>query len=806
MTLADKITMVDGTGFEHLPAGYVGHISAIPRLCLPGLNLEDGPLGIGDNVTGVTQLPDGLALAATFDTGLARQYGGVVGEEARKKGVDVNLGPTVNIVRDPRWGRAFESYGEDQYLSGEMGAGYIRGVQNSRVMAQLKHWAVYNQETNRNTPEDNVVVSPRTLQETYMRQFGIAIRDGDPASVMCSYSAPRGSFACENAYILGVLKDDWKFPGFVTSDWGATHSSVASARAGLDMNMPGLTRSGDDYFGEPLKRAVEAGQVPMSRLDDMVSRILREMFRFDLVAHPGGGSLTDTATTPQHAAVGRTVAQEGTVLLKNADSRLPLHPASDTKIAVIGSDAGQWAEANGGGSAAVVPPAVVTPLQGISDRARRAGIDVQYAQGDVPLRGALAPIPASSFGDGLKAAFYNNATTAGAPAATAALSDLDQSWPGSPAAGVEPHRWSATITGRIRLPTTGVYDFSLVTTSPAQDSPTTQVEIDGRPVISGSATQAGRVSTSRDRAGETAGVHRISVRYAAPQSGPAILQVGWAPAGSAAVLQREAVAAARSAKVAVVFANLFGKEGKDLPNIDLPSSQNALISAVADANPNSVVVLNTGAAVTMPWLSQVDAVVEAWYPGQDDGTDIAAVLFGDVNPSGKLPVTFPRSLSQVPANTQRQWPGVDGRVYYSEGLLVGYRWYTTKNIEPMFPFGYGLSYTTFRFSDLRVSKTSATTVTVSLKVTNTGSRTGADVAQVYVRDPRSTGEPTEQLRAFARVDLRPGQTRSVRLTLGGDAFAWWRPQTRDWTVTPGTYTVSVGDSSTSLALSQQVAL
>jgi beta-glucosidase len=219
-----------------------------------------------------------------------------------------------------------------------------------------------------------------------------------------------------------------------------------------------------------------------------------------------------------------------------------------------------------------------------------------------------------------------------------------------------------------------------------------------------------------------------------------------------------------------------------------------------------VVVLNTGSGVTMPWLARVEGVVEAWYPGQDDGRNIASVLFGDVNPSGKLPVTFPQSLAQVPANGTRQWPGVDGRVHYSEGLLVGYRWYTTKNIEPMFPFGYGLSYTTFEFADLHVSKRSATTATVSVKVTNTGTRAGADVAQVYVRDPRSTGEPTEQLRAFARVELQPGQTKTARFTLDRSAFAWWRTATRSWTVTPGSYTISVGDSSTSLPLSQRVAI
>jgi beta-glucosidase len=231
-----------------------------------------------------------------------------------------------------------------------------------------------------------------------------------------------------------------------------------------------------------------------------------------------------------------------------------------------------------------------------------------------------------------------------------------------------------------------------------------------------------------------------------------------------------------------------------------------VISAVADANPNTVVVLNTGDAVTMPWLSKVKGVVEAWYAGQDDGRNIAAVLFGDVNPSGKLPVSFPRSLNQVPANNPQRWPGVDGRVHYSEGLLMGYRWYTTKNIQPLFPFGYGLSYTQFRFSGLHVARSTGSSVAVSVNVTNTGKRAGADVAQVYVHDPRSTAEPVRQLRAFARVTLQPGQTRTVRLTLNRDAFAWWRTAVRNWTVSHGTYGILVGDSSANLPLRQQITM
>jgi len=273
MTLDDKLAMVDGVGFSTGTAGYVGHIAANPKLCIPGLNLEDGPQGVADRVPGVTQLPAPVALAAAWDPALARRYGTVVGSEERGKGADVNLGPTVNIVRDARFGRAFETYGEDPYLAGQTAVGYIGGVQRQGVMAQVKHLAVYNQETSRNTAADNVIVSQRTMQEIYLPQFEAAVTQGKAASVMCSYSVVNGQFACENKYLLtDVLRNRWHYPGFVTSDWGATHSTVPSALNGLDMQMPGGSRFGTDYYGAPLKQAVQSGQVPVAALDAMVSR------------------------------------------------------------------------------------------------------------------------------------------------------------------------------------------------------------------------------------------------------------------------------------------------------------------------------------------------------------------------------------------------------------------------------------------------------------------------------------------------------------------------------------------------------
>ncbi len=646
----DKLAMVHGITEPEAMAGlptthapaYVGVVPANPRLCVPALNLEDGPAGVGDAMTGVTQLPAPVSAAASFDPALARGYGAVTGAEQRGKGVDVGLGPTVNIVRDPRWGRAFESLGEDPYLAGQLGAANIAGVQSQGVIAQVKHFAVYNQELGRDTPLDNAVIASRPLHEIYLPAFQAAVTQGHVGSAMCSYNEVNGTPACQNPYLLSqVLAGELGFDGFVTSDWLATQSSAAAADAGLDMQMPDGC-----YFGPQLQRSIDTGRVPQARLDDMVRRVLRVMFRAGLFDHRPVGSPQAVVTTAAHAAFARRTAEQGTVLLKNAGHVLPLDPHRLHRIAVIGADAAAAAVTAGGGSAAVRAPYVSTPLDAIRARAGHAAM-VTYDDGSNP-------------------------------------------------------------------------------------------------------ASAARVAGSAD--------------------------------------------------VAVVFAALKTSESEDLSTISLPGTQNQTIEAVARANPRTVVVLNTASAVTMPWLAEVRGVLEAWYPGQEDGRAAAAVLFGDVDPGGRLPVTFPRDLSQVPARTPAQWPGVAGRTQYSEGLLVGYRWYDEERIAPLFPFGFGLSYTTFRLDRLRVSTAGAGRAGVSVRVTNTGRRRGSEVVQVYVAQPSSAGEPPHQLAAFAKVDLRPGAAALVRLPLGPRAFSHWDVRSRRWVAPAGTYTVLVGTSSRSLPL------
>jgi beta-glucosidase len=645
MSATQKVDLVTGAS----GSSYVGFVPAIGALCIPALNLQDGPAGVGDGLTGVTQLPAPVDAAATWDTSAEQTYGQVIGGEQAAKGTSVDLGPTINIVRDPRWGRAFESIGEDPYLAGTLSAAEIRGVQSTGTMAQVKHFAVYNQETNRNTPSDNAIVSTEAEQEIYLPAFQDAVQQGAASSVMCSYSTVNGTYACQNPYLLTtVLRQQFGFGGFVTSDWGATHSTAPSANAGLDMDMPG----NDGYYGSALQSAVSSGSVSTATLNSMVSDVLTELFAFGLFDKPPTGSPDETATSSANQSDALAIAEEGTVLLKNSGSVLPL-TSSDKSIAVIGTDASSSPQTAGGGSASVTSSGTVTPLQGIT-AAAPSGVSVTYNDG-------------------------------------------------------------------------------------SSDS-------------------------------------------------------------SAASL-------AASSSVAIVFASLPESEGSDLTSIDLGSSDDSLISAVAAANPHTIVVLNSGSAVTMPWLSSVAGVLEAWYPGQEDGTAIASLLFGNTDPSGHLTVTFPTSLSQVPASTAAQWPGENGTVQYSEGIDVGYRWYNTKNLTPVYPFGYGLSYTSFSFSNLKVGAlTAGGAATVTATVTNTGSRAGADVAQLYVSDPSASGQPPRQLEGFARVNLQPGASQTVTFQLTQQNLQYWNSSSNGWATSTGNYGIEVGDSSANLPLSGTLAV
>jgi beta-glucosidase len=812
MTLDEKIAMVHGTGFL-FNLGYAGVVPANARLGIPALYLADSPVGVGNGSTGVTQWADTSALASTWDTSLASAYGSAYGAEQADKGHNIALMPTINILRLPLWGRAPETFSEDPYLTGAQAVAEIRAVQGNHVIATTKHFVANNQEVLRS--HINVVAAQRTLQEIYLPAFKMAVRQGRTGAIMCSYNRVNGTYACENAQELtDTLRAAWKFDGLVMSDWGALHSTVKAARAGMDLEMPGVADEdnlsqldqifGGERFGRKLKAAVLNGSVPESTLDAMVTHILTAMFRIGLFDHPVPDPDTvknAVVSTPAHQALSTKIATDGTVLLKNAHSLLPLSTRGVTSIAVIGDAASQHPQTAAGGSAAVLPSRpVVTPLAGITARAG-GDVHVTSALGTLGVTGPLPVVPASAFGSGLTATYYATADLSGAPFATETVPKLDRS--GDPAAVAGHAVWSARYTGTITAPAAGDYRFSL------SGGGNIRVWIDGKPVV----TFAPFYEPNRyGLIHLTAGSHAIRVEVTPLQAtlvtvdafaAGSGLHLGWQPQENLMVDQ--AAATAHAADVAVVVVSVPAAEGYDRTNLALPGDQDKLISAVAAANPRTIVVLNSSSAVTMPWLGSVGAVIEAWYPGQTAGTALAQILFGDVNPSGKLPVTFPTSDGQMPARSTVEYPGDGDDVYYSEGLLVGYRWYDATGRTPLFPFGYGLSYTSFRMSNLAVTHHGGRLV-AKVTVTNGGRRTGAEVVQLYAGSPASAKEPPRRLEAYAKVSLAPGQSRRVTLTLAVSSLASWDNPDTGWVLHRGTYRIYLGDSSHSLPLHADVRL
>src|SRR6266568_4238074 len=752
MSLADEISMVEGHGTSN---PYVFYTPAIPALCIPAVGEEDGPAGVADGLTGVTQLPAGVALAATWDPSLAGRYGQVIGAEEFGKGASANLGPTVNIDRDPRWGRSFEALSEDPFLNSALDVPEIDAVQAQDVISQVKHFDAYNQETYRNTSADDVIVDNRTLHEIYMPSFYAAVTQADAASVMCAYSVVNGNFACNNSFLNNtVLRDEWGFPGFVTSDYAALHSTQGALQ-GTDMEQPFNT-----YDGTALQTAIRKGTIPRSALNTMVQRVLTEMFQFNLFNQPRTGSTSATVTTPANVAMATSVAEEGTTLLKNAGSVLPLSAANGGTIAVVAASVTASPTYAGGGSAYVIPSSTVTPLAGIQ-AAAGSGTTVTYSQG-LPTDASLPSIPSS---------------------------DLSPAYSSTPSGG--------SYTGTLTAPETGTYVLAL--TNPCGCYTSTYLSLNGQHIIDDPSTPP--VHTYSAAVQLTAGqTYTLSI------SGQSS-QLLWGTPSALAPSINAAVSAAKSAATAVVVVSDDTEyEAADRPSLSLPSAQDEMISAVAAANPNTVVVINAGAPVAMPWLSQVAAVLDAWYPGQSSGTSLASVLFGQTDPGGHLPVTFPASLSQVPASTTAQFPGNGSQVQYSEGIDVGYRWYGANNLTPLFPFGFGLSYTQFAFSNLQIAPGTVDgtqDVQVSATVTNTGQRSGSDVAQLYLGDPAASGEPPRQLAGFQRVNLAPGASAQVSFTITPQEESWWDDSANGWTQTEGTYNAYVGDSSALSALPLQ---
>lgn len=687
MTLAEKIQLVHGIGWGPLREGAptppdnnggAGEVLGIPRLGIPSLQQADSAVGVrmaAPESRYATLLPSVLGAAASWDPDASHLYGDVIGRELRAQGYNQSIGGGVDLARDPRNGRLFEYPGEDPVLAGTTVGNLIAGVESNQVMGDIKHYALNDQETGRTVVDAQI--NHKAMHESDLLAFEIGIRIGHPSSVMCSYNKVNGDWSCENDYLLNkVLKGEWHYPGFVVSDWEATHTAVKAALAGLDQEQPS-----DRYFGQPLMEAVQSGQVPMSRLDDMVHRLLRSMFAAGVIDHP---PMPRTVVDPfKGRDDAQHIEEESIVVLRNQNNTLPLNANSLRSVAVIGAHA-DVGVMSGGGSAQV----------------------------DAPGGSAIAPGSPTKWGE----AVY---------------------FPSSPLKYIREH------------------------------APGAQVRFD-------------------------AGTNPTTAADLAAQS-----------------------------DVAIVFADQYMSEGGDAPTLALPNNQDALIAAVAKANPRTVVVLLTGNPVSMPWVENVGGVMEAWYPGIAGGQAIANVLFGTVNPSGKLPITFARTEADLPharifgltyntpanGGLPEHWVAEEKKTTfpadYNEGVRFGYKWFESEGKQALFPFGFGLSYTSYHYADLHVN---AGRKSATLTVQNTGQRAGTEVAQVYVQLPGSTGEKFRRLAGWQRVELAPGESKTLTIAMEPLAMATWNDGNETWQWPSGEYTVSAGSSSEDLPLTTKVSM
>jgi beta-glucosidase len=799
MTLEEKVSMLSGIDFWHT--------QSIEHLGIPSIKVTDGPYGdrtmADDNpnyTLPATCFPTGVAMAASWNTELIHRVGIALGEETRARGCAVLLGPCVNIHRSPLGGRNFESFSEDPCLSSRLTVAYITGVQSRRVGVSVKHFALNNSEFERMTISSEV--GERAVREIYFPSFEKAVKEAGAWTVMCSYNRVNGTYASENNWLLtGILKDEWGFKGLVMSDWFAVHSTAPAANSGLDLEMPGPTR----YFGHKLTETVRNGEVDEKTLDDKIRRILKVIIdtgTFD--EKPAvSGQIPDF---PEHRELAREVAEESIVLLKNDNNVLPLKK-SVRSIAVIGPNAAE-ARIEGGGSSAVEPYYKVSPLEALKKKCGKK-IKISYEPG-CPNNIATLPLSLdyllSGKGGkpGLMGEYFSNNDLAGKPAAARLDTSFKFRWMDgtAPVPGIKNDDFSIRWQGIFTAKETGKYKFGLATNGWGR------IYIADKLVCGNWGERADNeflqsVETVGEFTMESGKSYPIKIEFCKniySHSPARSLRIGCDIPLPHDILER-AVRAAAGSDVAIVFAGLteeYESEGFDRKDMDLPVPQRELIGKVAAANPNTVVVLNNGSPLAMePWIDNVPAVVEAWYTGQECGNAIAAVLCGDANPSGKLPDTFPRRLEDNPAFIN--YPGEGGKVLYGEGIYVGYRYYDAKKIEPLFPFGHGLSYTSFAYSNLRISPTElkmGDKINVSIDIKNVGKVPGKEVVQFYVRDIASRVQrPPKELKAFRKVSLLPGEIKKVEFILEKEALSFYDPALKQWVAEPGEFEIQIGSSS-----------
>ncbi len=769
LTLKEKAALLSGLD--------IWRTVPIERVGLPSITMTDGPHGVRANrfeagrpVGPTTAFPTGVSMASTWNPALVEQAAQALAEETRGMGCEVLLGPCVNIVRHPLAGRNFEAYSEDPFLAGRIGTAWVKGMQSRGVGASLKHFACNNQEFERD--RGNSVVDDRTLREIYLSQFEMIVKEAQPWTVMCSYNRINGTYASQNNYLLNdILRGEWGFEGLVVSDWMATHTIFESVQGGLDLEMPGPAK----YYGQLLVDAVQRWQIEEATIDQAVRRVLT------LIARTGkfdSQQIAGSVNTIEHQQLAREVATEAIVLLKN-DGILPIKSGQIETIAAIGPSVIGW-QISGGGSSRVEPAQVNEPLSALKSKLGDQ-VEIVYAAGcdnyvELPtMRG------------GFKAEFFNNATLTGEPAATRIDPALNQGWWfATPAFEITTMQYSARWSKTLTVDQSGRYALAIGASCEAH------VLIDGRVIVSN-----GQRDVTLDLEAGKAYDFRVEMKKADDNFFGSV-RVGMAYQPAPDTRLQQAVELAARSDVVIVYAGYpenFETEGVDRPHMDLTGQQNELIAAVAKVNPKTVVVLNVGSPVTMPWIDDVAAVVLAHYPGMVGADALTDILTGVVNPSGKLTTTWPQALKDTPA--YNNYPG--GRsVVYGEGIFVGYRHYDYREVEPLFPFGHGLSYATFEYRDLQVTKSvkHGEAVKVAVTVKNVGAVAGQETVQVYVRDEQATLQrPVKELKGFAKVALQAGEARTIEFELNERALSFYNPDRKQWVAEPGMFEVLIGSSS-----------
>ncbi len=783
------------------------HVAPVERLGVGRFKLSDGPSGVrGARFVGTTSLsfPCGAALGSTWDVDLVRRVGEGLAAEAKTKRAHVVLGPTINIQRTPLAGRTFECLSEDPHLTSRLAVAYIDGVQAHGVGCAVKHFACNDQEHERMTI--SAEVDERTLREIHLPGFEAAVREAGVWMVMSAYNRLNGTYCSEHPELLDrILKEEWAFDGAVVSDWFGTHSTMAAAVAGLDLEMPGPP----SWLGPKLADAVRAGEVDEQVLDAMVRRLLRVVERTGALGQGEVGD-RDAETSeddPGRRRLARQAAAAGTVLLRN-DGLLPLDPSRLQRVAIVGPNAHRF-HGQGGGSAQVNPHRPMSILTALRHRLGPS-IEVRHEEGcriDVgPTRidvNQLTPVEGEG-GHGLTVHYVAGDAFDAEPRHRVVARGTRLRWmgdaePGLPA-GDRRGRLGMVLLADFTPDASGPWRLSLTSAGRSRLFLDGELIVDNwEPARGQSFYGFGSTTVEAEVPLEAGAAYRLRVELRLPRSPIAGVTIGAEPPPVPDAMDR-AVAAAREADVAIVVVGTnsdWETEGRDRRDLRLPGQQDELIERIVAVNPSTVVVVNAGAPVEMPWVASAQSILVPWFPGEEGAEALVDVLLGEVDPSGRLSITLPARLEDTPAHPF--YPGEGGQVRYGEGLLVGYRHYDTNAVEPLFCFGHGLSYTTFEHRDLQVDAAGSAAFDVNVTVANTGARAGAEVVQLYVRalSPAVPG-PDKALEAFARVELQPGETRALRLSLDQRAFSRWDVAARRWAIQPGDYELLVGASSRDL--------